>query len=278
MIFNKISKDLLSKCKDRYPILYLEHGRINIDDSSVMWIDASSNVVALPISTIQLILLGPGTSITQEALKTIALANTHICVVSDQAFRVISSTITPTSDSRHIIKQASLSLNSDSRVLLAKKLFSKRLSDCLDGLSIQEMMGKEGVRVKASYKTIASKYNIQWRGRVYRVGEFYQSDKPNKYLTLFNSCLYGLCTSVIISLGYSPLFGFIHQGSPLPFTYDIADLYKEFHCIDLAFLLASSNKDYTRSELIREFSMRCASANLLDTIQADITSLFQEYY
>ena len=29
--------------------------------------------------------------------------------------------------------------------------------------------------------------------------------------------------------------GFVHSGSPLPFVYDMADLYKEELCIDLAF-------------------------------------------
>jgi len=43
--------------------------------------------------------------------------------------------------------------------------------------------------------------------------------------------------SAVHSMGYSPHIGFIHSGSPLPFVYDLADLYKEHLCIDLAFLL-----------------------------------------
>ena len=51
-IFIKLTRDLLPKIRDRYPFLYLEKGRIEVNDSSVKWIDCDCNIVPLPIATI----------------------------------------------------------------------------------------------------------------------------------------------------------------------------------------------------------------------------------
>lgn len=37
--FLKVTRDNLPQVKDKYPFIYLEHGRLEIDDSSVKWID-----------------------------------------------------------------------------------------------------------------------------------------------------------------------------------------------------------------------------------------------
>ena len=65
----KVTRDTLPQIKDKYPFLYLERGRLEIDDSSVKWIDSEANFIRLPIATINTLLLGPGTSITHEAIK-----------------------------------------------------------------------------------------------------------------------------------------------------------------------------------------------------------------
>ena len=69
-LFVKVTRELLPQVKDKYPFLYLERGRLEIDDSSVKWVDADGNVVPLPVATINTLLLGPGTTVTHEAIKT----------------------------------------------------------------------------------------------------------------------------------------------------------------------------------------------------------------
>ena len=44
-LFVKVTRESLPQVKDKYPFLYLERGRLEIDDSSIKWIDASNNVV-----------------------------------------------------------------------------------------------------------------------------------------------------------------------------------------------------------------------------------------
>lgn len=47
-LFVKVTRELLPQVKDKYPFLYLERGRLEIDDSSVKWVDADGNVVRSP--------------------------------------------------------------------------------------------------------------------------------------------------------------------------------------------------------------------------------------
>jgi len=52
----KVTRDTLPQIKDKYPFIYLERGRLEIDDSSVKWIDSDSNVVRLPIAMLNCLL------------------------------------------------------------------------------------------------------------------------------------------------------------------------------------------------------------------------------
>ena len=40
-LFVKITRDSLPQVKDKYPFLYLKRGRLEIDDSSIKWLDAA---------------------------------------------------------------------------------------------------------------------------------------------------------------------------------------------------------------------------------------------
>ena len=77
----KVTRDTLPQVKDKYPFIYLERGRLEIDDSSVKWIDSDGNVVRLPVATLNCLLLGPGTAVTHEAVKVMASANCGLCRV-----------------------------------------------------------------------------------------------------------------------------------------------------------------------------------------------------
>ncbi len=122
---------------------------------------------------------------------------------------------------------------------------------------------------------MAEKYNVPWKGRSYVPGKFEKSDLVNKILTASNSALYAIISSCLHSLGFSPHIGFIHSGSPLPFVYDLADLYKEYLCIDLAFSLAFDMAGtYNKYKVMEEFRERIIESKLLENIKNDIDKLF----
>ena len=87
------------------------------------------------------------------------------------------------------------------------------------------------------------------------------------------AALYGVLCSCVHSLGYSPHLGFIHSGSPLPFVYDLADLYKGELCVDLAFSLTLSLAGRYNKYAFRK---RVIEMKLLEKVAEDIESLIGE--
>ena len=139
------------------------------------------------------------------------------------------------------LRQARLAAHPEHSLSVARALFAKRFPDAdLEKKSLQEMMAWKVCASASLYEEKARQYNVGWKGRSFTPGKFELSDLTNQILTSANAALYGILCSCVHSLGYSPHLGFIHSGSPLPFIYDLADLYKAELCIDLAFSLTLS--------------------------------------
>ena len=276
-LFVKVNHNNLPQMKDRYPFIYLERGKLEIDDSSVKWIDSECNVVRIPIATISTILLGPGTSITHEAIKVLSSANTTVCWVGEDSLLFYATGITPTSNTRNIRLQSNLASNQKSRLTVAKRMFSYRFPDTdVSKSTLADLMGKEGKRIKQLYVSKAEEYQVGWSGRSYVPGDFSLSDTTNKILTSSNAALYAIITSVVCATGYSPHIGFVHSGSPLPFIYDLADLYKEYICIDFAFKMTKDLAGYyDKKKIIEAFRMRIMEFDLIGRIKPDIDKLFE---
>src|SRR3989339_294555 len=273
----RITRENLPQVKDKYPFLYLERGRLEIDDSSVKWIDCDCNVVRLPIATINTLLLGPGTAITHEAIKVMAAANCSVCWVGEDSLLFYAVGKSPTTHSRNMLMQMLLAANEKKSVEVARRMFARRFPfEGLAGKNLKEMMGMEGYRVRQLYEQKAVEYNVGWKGRCFQPGKFEISDITNQILTSANAALYGILTSAIYSMGYSPHIGFIHSGSPLPFVYDMADLYKEWLCIDLAFSLTLEMAGkYNRAKVSSMFRKRVIDMDLLSKIGTDIQDILE---
>lgn len=274
-LFIKIERNNLPQVSDRYPFIYLERGRLEIDDSSVKWIDSEGNLVRLPAAMLHTLLLGPGTSITHEAVKVLTSSNCTVCWVGEDSLLFYATGITPTSDTRNMRHQMELASNPKKRLEVARRMFLKRFpAEEVESKTLQELMGMEGKRVKQVYEEMSLKYMVGWKGRTYVPGKFEMSDTTNKILTACNAALYALVTAAVCSLGYSPHIGFVHSGSPLPFIYDLADLYKERLCIDTAFFLTAEMAGvYNRHTVSEIFRQRVIQSDLLGQIPKDIAFL-----
>lgn len=272
-----VAKELLPQVKDRYPFLYLERGRLEVDDSSVRWIDSNGQVVPLPIATIQALLLGPGTTVTHEAVKVLAMTNCLLAWVGEDSLLFYSCGISPTHTTRNFMRQITLATDESKRLNIARKLFAYRFpSDAVSTKTLKELMGMEGVRVRALYLEMAEKYGVMWKGRRYKPGEFHLSDVTNRCITACNAALYGIICACVHAMGLSAKVGFIHTGSPLPFVYDIADLYKAEFSIDLSFSITNMLAGVYLAERVRNaFVQRVVDRKLLERIPVDISNLLE---
>lgn len=274
-LFIKVTRDSLPQVKDKYPFLYLERGRLEIDDSSIKWIDCDNNVVPLPVATINTLLLGPGTTVTHDAIKTATAANCSVCWVGEDSLLFYAAGFLTTADTRNLKRQIELSTHPKKSVEVARRMFGRRFPDAdLVGKNLSEMMGMEGQRVRALYQQKATEYQVGWKGRQFTPGKFELSDLTNQVITACNAALYGILCSATHSMGYSPHIGFIHSGSPLPFVYDLADLYKDFVCIDLAFSLTRDMAGkYNKQKVAAAFRQRVIDLDLLAKLSEDIPEM-----
>jgi len=206
-----------------------------------------------------------------------AAANCSVCWVGEDSLLFYAVGQSPTADSRNMRTQMLLASDEKKSVEVARRMFAHRFPLAkLAGKSLKEMMGMEGYRVRQLYEQKALEYNVGWKGRCFQPGKFEIGDITNQILTSANAALYGILTSAIYSMGYSPHIGFIHSGSPLPFVYDLADMYKEDLCVDLAFSLTLEMAGkYNKAKVSSEFRKRVANMDLLAKIGLDIQYILE---
>ncbi|NSW58711.1 MAG: type I-E CRISPR-associated endonuclease Cas1 [Armatimonadetes bacterium] len=228
----------LPKFRDGLSYLYLEHCRIDQCDKSVSFHDKDGET-PVPAASVAVLMLGPGTSITQAAIRALADNNTLVIWCGEENVRFYAWGTGGTRSARAILEQARLASDDQLRLQVVHRMYRMRFDERLDAdMDIQQLRGKEGMRVRAAYRRASAESGVPWSGRNYDRGSWSAADPVNRALSAANSCLYGLCHAAILSSGFSPALGFIHTGKQLSFVYDIADLYKAEITIPVAFQAA----------------------------------------
>ncbi|MEJ2252076.1 MAG: type I-E CRISPR-associated endonuclease Cas1e [Candidatus Lokiarchaeota archaeon] len=232
-----IKKDLreLPKIRDSLSYLYIEHSKIEQDKFAIA-IYNKKGKIPIPCASLSLLMLGPGTSITHAAIKVLSENGCLVSWCGENSIRFYAQGLGETRNSRYLIRQAYLVSHPKLRLKVVRKLYQKRFKEVLGkNLSIRQIRGKEGARVKNAYKELSEETGVTWNGRNYNLNEWNSSDTINKAISAANACLYGICHAAINSIGCTPGLGFIHIGKQLSFVYDIADLYKFETSMPIAF-------------------------------------------
>lgn len=272
-IFPKPPLETLAPAKDRWTPIYLEHGRLEVDDSSIKWIGADFLVYRLPVATLSAILLGPGTTVTHAAIKACADSNTPVCWIGEDGMNFYAFGITPNHDNSMARKHAAAWADKKKRTDIARRMFARRFPGVdVQTYSVNELRGMEGLRVRTKYAELGQQYGVTWKGRKYDKSNWNLADNINRALSVANASLYALCSAVVCSLGYLPSLGFIHEGGTLPFIYDVADLYKEITTFPASFQAISQDPD--DDELVRRLLKEGAERErLLQKIPEDLEEL-----
>ncbi|HGJ5877040.1 MAG TPA: hypothetical protein ACHBX0_12680 [Arsenophonus sp.] len=177
-LFVKITRESLPYFKDKYPFIYLERERLEINDSSLKWLDAEGNIVRLPVAMLNAILLEPGKTLTHEAVKTVAAANCAICWFGEDSLLFYAAGFQPTENRHNLHQQAMISCNRKAALEVAWRIFAYRFPDAnLTGKSLKEMMCMEGARVRAPYQQKAQQYGVGAR----KAGSFPRKDGVKRH-------------------------------------------------------------------------------------------------
>lgn len=263
----------LPKLRDSLSYLYVEHAIIERKHGGVEFIDKEGRVM-IPASALCVLLLGPGTSITHAAVGVLAQSGCTILWIGEDGTRYYAHGTGETRKAYHLLRQAEMASDPDKRLQVVLRMYRKRFGDEIDlSLTLPQIRGLEGVRVRKAYAEASRKYGVPWDGRKYDRGQWDRTDPINRALSAAHALLNGICHAAIVSGGYSPGIGFIHTGKQLSFVYDVADLYKVEMTIPLAFrIVAESSHDVesrVRTACREEFRQR----RLLHRILPDIDEL-----
>lgn len=261
--------------RDSLSYLYIEHAIVDRKDSSIEYLQEDGRVM-VPIAALCVLMLGPGTSITHAAIKVLAENGTSLLWVGEESTRCYAQGLGETKKSYHTIHQAQLVSDPIARERVVKNMYKFRFEDIGDqNITLQQLRGYEGSRVKKAYADASREYGILWSGRQYNRGEWADANPINRALSAANALLNGICHAAIVSGGYSPALGFIHTGRQLSFVYDIADLYKTEITIPIAFKTtaeSSINVEKRTRVAVRE---KMKEAHLLQRILPDIDALLE---
>lgn len=267
----------LPRIEDRVSFIYVEHAKINRQDGALTVMD-SKGLVRIPAAIIGILLLGPGTDISHRAVELLGDTGTSIIWVGERGVRFYANGRPLAHSTKYLEKQAVLFSNRNTRLLVARKMYQIRFpGEDVMKLTMQQLRGREGARIRNLYRQEAKRYEIDWTKRDYDPNNYEDGSPVNKALSAANVALYGICHSVIVALGMSPGLGFVHTGHDKSFVYDIADLYKAEYTIPLAFKLASEvteDEDIGRLARLR-LRDKCVDGKLMKKIVKDLQYLME---
>jgi CRISP-associated protein Cas1 len=264
----------LPKFRDGLSFVYLEHAVVEREENSLV-VFSEAGRISLPIANVGCLLLGPGTRLTHAAVVVLADAGCTIAWVGQTGVRFYAGGVGKSRSSRNLETQARAYSDPIKHMFIVRRLYSRRFPEPLpSNLTLQQIRGREGVRVREAYAAAAKKYGVHWSGRSYKQSDWASADPVNKALSAGNACLYGICHAAIVATGFSAGLGFIHVGRQLSFVYDVADLYKAEIVIPAAFETASTSSK-PESDVRRLVRQRIIETRLLSRIVVDLGWLFE---
>lgn len=260
----------LPQVKDRMTFLYLEHCTLGRQDGAITMTD-EKGVVHIPAAAISVLLLGPGTRVTHRAMELMGDTGVGAVWVGEHGVRYYAHGRPLTTRANLLIRQAELVSNTRKHLDVVRKMYQLRFPDeNVAHLTMQQLRGREGSRVRNVYRAYAKETGVAWNGRVYNPDDFSSGDAVNQALSAGHACLYGLAHAVIVALGCAPGLGFIHVGHERSFVYDIADLYKSEITIPIAFQTAAEAPEDLPAIVRRRVRDAMVSARILERMVHDI--------
>jgi CRISPR-associated protein Cas1 len=263
----------LVRAQDRISFIYLERCIVHRDANAITATD-DRGTLHVPAAAIGAVLLGPGTNISHQAMMLLAESGSTVVWVGEHGVRYYAHGRSLARSSRLLEAQAALVSSQKSRLRVARDMYEMRFpGEDVSHLTMQQLRGREGARVRELYRDHARRVGIEWTRRSYNPDDFTESDAVNQALSAATTCLYGIVHAVIVALGCSPGLGFVHTGHVRSFVFDIADLYKAEIAVPVAFDIAAQQPEDLPAETRRAVRDAVQDGAILSRCAKDIRGL-----
>lgn len=265
---------------DRHGLLWLSRGHLYVEDGTLCFRAAGSDdlpagLYSIPYQSVSMILVGNGTTITHDVLRILARHSTLLAAVGEGGVKLY--TAPPMGQGRSEVARAHARLWADdeSRMRVARRMYAIRFGEVLPHRDISVLRGIEGSRVRETYRIVAQKYGIDWKGRRYDRDNPEAADIPNQAVNHAATFVEAAADIAVAAVGALPPLGFIHEESSNAFTLDIADLWRAEVTLPLAFSVAArvlqkpelALEREVRYEAARWFRTKKVIPSVIDTIK-----------
>lgn len=221
--------------------MWLYRGNLIVVAGTLRFIAAGSEFLQpgeydIPYQTVSLILLGPGTTVSHDALRLMARHGTGLVAVGEDGVRLYSAPPLGPDHSQAARRQATLWADPEQRLQTALRLYSWRMGgEELPFRDLSKVRGIEGARMRETYKLLARQFGIQWRGRRYDRSDPESDDPPNQAINHAATAVQAAGGVAVAATATIPQLGFIHEDSSRAFVLDVADLFRDEFTLPIAF-------------------------------------------
>lgn len=230
---------------DRHGFVFLDRGRLSVEDGCLTFECAGGGMTpagryGLPHQSVSLVLLGPGSSVSHDALRLLGRHNCGLAAIGEDGVRFY--TAMPLLPDFSDLARAQTRFWADERrgrPLVARRMYALRLGEVLPHRDIAVLRGLEGARMKETYRIEADRAGIRWSGRRYDRTNPAAADLPNQALNHTASAVEAAAAIAVAATATIPQLGFIHEDSGQSFVLDIADLVRHSVTIPCAFKAAA---------------------------------------
>src|ERR1700726_813811 len=230
---------------DRHGLIALDRGHLTIEDGCLTFACAGGGSTpagryGVPHQSVSLILLGPGSMVSHDALRLLARHGVGLAAVGDDGVRCYTAQpLLP--DFSHLARaQATFWADErKGRLMVARRMYARRLGEVLPHRDIAVLRGIEGARMKETYRIAAERAGIRWNGRRYDRQNPNAADRPNQALNHAAAAVEGAPAVAVPPTATIPQLGFIHEDSGQSFVLDVADLVRDTVTIPCAFKAAA---------------------------------------
>ena len=273
MLFGRLGLDTARiPHADRHGLLWLARGRLNARDGTLSFEkkDGSSaqndplkpGRYSIPFQSISMILLGPGSTVSHDALRLLARHGTALAAVGVDGVRMYTAPPLISGRSGLARRQARCWADPEMRLAIARRMYAWRLGEVLPHRDIAALRGIEGARMRETYRRPGS------------------ADLPNQALNHASSAVEAAAAIAVSATATIPQLGFIHEDASQSFVLDIADLFRDTVLIPAAFRAAreASKKRYANIERLTRLEVggTLARQNTVPGMIQKIKDLFPE--
>ena len=246
---------------DRHGLLWLSRGALTVRDGTLRFErnaepDSGSGLdsgdYGIPFQSLSMILLGPGSTVSHDALRLMARHGTALVAVGEDGVRCYTAPplMPDTSDTAR--RQMRAWADADGgRITIAKKMYALRLGEVLPQQDLSALRGVERARMRRTYRLVAQRYGIEWRNRRYERTDPDWADLPNQDINHASVAVTSAAVIAVTATGAIPQLGFIHEHSGEAFALDIADLFRDTILLPAAFQSAREVMDQPHLEIER---------------------------